>query len=84
MRDLLIADPEKYPFVIFSEMFSHHVTINWPYDPLDSITPTSRDDSEKVLNPIFEKYIRRLRNWTVSSEFESYYPEMSPAIFARD
>ena len=84
VRDLLIAHPEKYPFVVFSEMYSHHVTINWPYDPLDSVTSAGPDDSKEVLNPIFEKHIRRLSNWTVSREFESYYPEMSAAIFARD
>lgn len=84
VRDLLIAHPDKYPFVIFSEMYSHHVTINWAYDPMDSITSAGALDSGEVLNPIFEKHIRRLRNWTVSNDFKVFYPEMSTAIFERD
>lgn len=37
-----------------------------------------------VLNPIFEKHVRRLDNWTVSGQFKEYLPEMAAAIRGGD
>lgn len=78
---MLIETPEKYPFPVFSELYSQHVTLNWPYDALDTV---SHQGNNVVLNPIFKKHIRKLDNWTVSGHFKEYLPEMAAAACGRD
>lgn len=78
---MLIDNPEKYPFAVFSELYSRNVTVNWPYDTMDSVL---YQDGDIILNPIFEKHIQKLSNWTVSSEFRDYLPEMTTAIYGGD
>jgi hypothetical protein len=39
---------------------------------------------EVILNPLFEKHIQKLSNWTVSREFELRFPEAAAAIQSRD
>ncbi|KAJ5668455.1 uncharacterized protein N7477_007025 [Penicillium maclennaniae] len=77
VRDILIEKPEEYPFTVFSKLYSNYVRVNWPYDPMDAASP--RGDVI-VLNPIFEKHVRRSDNWTVSGQFKEYLPEMAAAI----
>jgi hypothetical protein len=79
VRDSLIEKPEQYPFEVFSELYSHNVTVNWPYDRDDVITSLA-DGINMKLSPIFEKHVRRLGNWTVSSLFEAHYPELASLI----
>ncbi|KAL2826257.1 hypothetical protein BDW59DRAFT_161094 [Aspergillus cavernicola] len=81
VRDILIEHPDKYPFAVFSELYSQNVTVNWPYEDMDcisTVTDTAR------FNPIFEKHVRKLDNWTVREPFKDYLPEMIPAIYGRD
>ncbi|KAH6663989.1 hypothetical protein F5X68DRAFT_265954 [Plectosphaerella plurivora] len=81
VRDMLIENPEKYPFPLFSSVYSQCVTVNWPYDATDAITEAGDDF---VPNKIFEKHIQRLGNWTVSRDFEEHYPEMVQRVYSRD
>jgi len=81
VRDLLIQKSDVYPFEIFSEFYSQEVSVRWPYDPLDAIIhhhPHGKEDA--VLNPIFEKHVRKLSNWTVSAQFERQMPELFAAV----
>lgn len=79
---MLIEHPDDYPFEKFSEMYSHNVSVNWPYDEMDALLRWERDDGsdEMVLNNIFEKHILRLSNWTIAAKFEEVYPEMIQAL----
>ncbi|OJJ08267.1 hypothetical protein ASPVEDRAFT_89496 [Aspergillus versicolor CBS 583.65] len=81
VRDLLIEQPDKYPFAVFSELYSQNVTVNWPYDDMDAVS-THADNVQ--LNQIFEKHVRKLSNWTVLAPFQDYLPEMIPAIYGKD
>lgn len=78
---MLIEQPDKYPFAVFSELYSQNVTVNWPYDDMDAIS-THADNVE--LNQIFEKHVRKLSNWAVLAPFQDYLPEMIPAIYGKD
>lgn len=78
---MLIENPEKYPFPVFSELYSQNVTVSWPYDPMDTI---SYQGDSVVFNPIFEKHARKLENWAVSCHFKDYLPEMTAAVDGRD
>ncbi|KAL6407693.1 hypothetical protein AUP68_08714 [Ilyonectria robusta] len=77
VRDILIENPEEYPFELFSEYYSQNVTVNWNFDSLDAVSDVGND---RILHSIFEKHVRNLKNWTVSSEFQTRFPSMIPAI----
>lgn len=81
MRDLLIEHPEKYPFAAFSELYSQNITVNWPYEDMDTVSTHAENIQ---FNNIFEKHVRKLSNWTVSEPFKDYLPEMIPAIYEKD
>jgi hypothetical protein len=78
---MLIDSPDKYPFEVFSSVYSQSVTVNWPYDSSDVV---SHDRDEVTLNPIFEKHVRKLSNWTVAPHFREFYPEMVEYVYCRD
>lgn len=75
---MLIEDPERYPFAVFSEFYSVHVSVNWPYETEDAVTYVG---DQITFNTIFERHIQRLSNWTVSRQFQEYFPEMISAIY---
>ncbi|KAH7127303.1 hypothetical protein EDB81DRAFT_889107 [Dactylonectria macrodidyma] len=81
VRDILIENPDKYPFQLFSDYYSQHVTINWKFDNLDAVADI---ENEAVLHSIFEKHIRKLSNWTVSPEFQSCFPAITSAIYNQE
>lgn len=81
MRDILIENPDDHPFELFSQYYSHNVSVNWPHDHLDAVTNV---DDDVVLHSIFEKHVSNLKNWTVSADFQSRFPHMSSAIYSRD
>lgn len=81
VRDLLIEHPEKYPFAAFSELYSQNITVNWPYEDMDTVSTHAENIQ---FNNIFEKHVRKLSNWTVSEPFKDYLPEMIPAIYEKD
>ncbi|KAJ4985453.1 BZIP transcription factor [Stagonosporopsis vannaccii] len=81
VRDILIDNPDDHPFDLFSQYYSHNVSVNWPFDHLDAVTDV---DNNVVLHSIFEKHVSNLKNWTVSAEFHARFPYMSSAIYSRD
>ncbi|KIN06811.1 hypothetical protein OIDMADRAFT_107891 [Oidiodendron maius Zn] len=81
VRDLLIEQPEDYPYRLWTENFTQNVSVNWKFDLSDALSET---DNEIVLHSIFEKHIRKLKNWTVSSNFARIVPNLMPAINSRD
>lgn len=51
----------------FQNICNATLSINWPYTAADMLVQISETDS--ILNPIFEKHIRDLNNWTVGQAF---------------
>ncbi|KAJ5360455.1 hypothetical protein N7517_009646 [Penicillium concentricum] len=78
VRDILIQKPDRYPFAVFSELYSEHVSINWPYDPEDIVVDT---DDGPSLNTIFEKHIQRLSNWIAPRQFREYFSEWTSDVY---
>ncbi|CRL29856.1 Protein of unknown function DUF3425 [Penicillium camemberti] len=78
VRDILIQKPDRYPFAVFSELYSEHVSINWPYGPEDIVVDTGDGPS---LNTIFEKHIQRLSNWVAPRQFREYFSEWTPDVY---
>lgn len=75
---MLIEDPDRYPFAVFSEFYSAHISVNWPYEVEDAVTHLN---GQVAMNTIFERHIQRLSNWTVSQQFQHFFPEMTSSIY---
>ncbi|CAI7650581.1 unnamed protein product [Penicillium crustosum] len=78
VRDILIQKPDRYPFAVFSELYSQYVSINWPFDPEDIVVDTGDGPS---LNTIFEKHIQRLSNWVAPRQFREYFSEWTSDVY---
>jgi hypothetical protein len=61
-------------------MYSRNVKLTWPHEPLDAVMQIAVDDKEFLMNPLFEKHIRKLENWTVGEPIKKQYPELIPAM----
>ena len=72
---MLIEKSNQYPFRLFSEIYSHTINVNWPYDVEDAVTQPG-PSGVVSLSPVFEKHVRMLSNWTVTKEFEQYFPDI--------
>jgi len=85
LRDKLVANPQAYPFDNWFLPFTSGLSVNWPYDPVDCLLSTSEKD-EPVMNPVFERHLRRLENWSLGPLFAETFPELVEAtrIKARD
>lgn len=59
-------------FIPFTTTFS----VNWPYEPEDALLQTS-DGGEVLINPVFERHLSRLENWTLGDEFARAFPSLS-------
>jgi hypothetical protein len=51
----------------FKRVCNKTISINWPYEPSDTLLAIS--ESDFILNPIFEKHIRNISNWTLGPNF---------------
>ena len=91
---MLVEFPDKYPFEHFSEVYSSNVSISWPHNESDIVVDLSATQdraqatqaihaTQAMINPIFERHIRNLDNWTVGEAFGRYYPEMRAAVSSR-
>lgn len=63
---------------MFSELYSGHVHVNWPYDSEDIVVDT---DDGQLLNTIFEKHIQRLSNWVAPRPFREYFSEWTSDVY---
>jgi len=75
MRDKLVATYKEHPFELFFMPFTVGLSVNWPYDPTDCLISTS-DKEDPIINPVFERHIRRLENWSVSPLLMENFPDL--------
>lgn len=75
MRDKLVRDynPRDYLFDNFFPSFTTTLSLNWPYEPTDALLSSSESD-ELMINPVFERHLRRLENWSLGEEFLQAMP----------
>jgi hypothetical protein len=79
MRDHLVRNynPRDYLFDNFFIPFTTTLSLNWPYEPTDTLLSGSGDDGELVINPVFERHLRRLENWSLGSAFKVAFPTLT-------
>lgn len=75
MRDRLVRDynPREYLFDNFFIPFTSTISLNWPYEPTDTLLSSPESD-ELMINPIFERHLRRLENWSLGPAFAKAFP----------
>ncbi|KAH9908071.1 BZIP transcription factor [Xylariomycetidae sp. FL2044] len=75
LRDKIAREynPGEYLFENFFIPFTSTISLNWPYEPTDALLETP-DGSELLINPVFERHLRRLENWTLGDAFDKAFP----------
>ena len=73
MRDRMV---HLYPSIALENFFVPYTTtlsLNWPYDPSDTLLSLP-DSDELSINPVFERHLRDLSNWTLGPAFAKAFP----------
>lgn len=83
MRDRMIAAYADYDFASWFPPYTSGLSVNWPYEPTDALLATG-DSDELTINPVFERHLRDLNNWSLSSAYEKAYPELGETARIKD
>ncbi|XXG97137.1 plasma membrane H+-ATPase [Hypoxylon texense] len=69
------APESEFLFDNFFIPFTTTISLNWPYEPTDALLQ-SPDGAELLINPVFERHMRRLENWTLGTAFDEAFPRL--------
>ncbi|KAJ5729142.1 uncharacterized protein N7483_003650 [Penicillium malachiteum] len=75
MRDHLASCHQDYPFDNWTIPFTRGLSVNWPYEPTDCLL-SAGDSEELLINPVFERHMRNLNNWSLGPLFAECYPNL--------
>lgn len=76
MREKLINDfapPDVFPFENFFVPYTMTLSLNWPYEDTDTLLQGPESD-ELMINPVFERHLRKHENWTLGDAFARALP----------
>ncbi|KAL8808260.1 MAG: hypothetical protein Q9200_004352 [Gallowayella weberi] len=81
MRDRMV---HLYPDISLNDFFIPYTTtlsLNWKYEPSDALLSIGHghgngNGEEFSINPVFERHLRDLNNWTLGPAFEKAYPQL--------
>lgn len=78
MRDKLVRDynSQEYLFDDFFVPFTMTLSLNWPYEPTDTLLSATGSE-ELMINPVFERHLRRLENWSLGPAFLQAFPGLA-------
>lgn len=79
MRDRIVEQFEDYPFHDFFIPFTTTLSLNWPYEPTDTLL-TSPSSDELLINPVFERHLRNMENWTLGPSFTAAMPGLTGTV----
>ena len=70
---------ELYPEISLDSWFIPYtstLSLNWKYEPCDTLLSISSEGGgqELSINPVFERHLRDLSNWTLGPAFEKAFP----------
>ncbi|MCJ1281420.1 hypothetical protein MMC26_000739 [Xylographa opegraphella] len=83
LRDKLISHYHRFPFDNFFIPFTTTLSLNWPYEPKDALVPIPNSE-ELSINPIFERHLRDLSNWSLGPAFAMALPELAETVRIRE
>ncbi|KAI0025756.1 hypothetical protein F4780DRAFT_224254 [Xylariomycetidae sp. FL0641] len=64
-----------YPFDNFFIPFTTTISLNWQYEDTDALLQ-SPDGADLLINPVFERHLRRLDNWSLGDAFDLALPAL--------
>lgn len=78
MREKLAREynHKNYPFDNFFIPYTTTLRLNWPYEDTDTLLQ-SPDGEELMINPVFERHLRNLDNWTLGEPFAKAFPDLA-------
>ncbi|KAK0740216.1 hypothetical protein B0T18DRAFT_470800, partial [Schizothecium vesticola] len=88
LREALVGFWTREPGVCrlenFFVPFTTTLSVNWPYEDVDALImvppPGGEEEEEEgrevLINPVFERHIGRLENWTVGDAFYDAFPAL--------
>jgi hypothetical protein len=76
MRDKLVSNYQDYAFENWFIPYTSTLSVNWPYEPTDCLLSTSESE-ELTINPVFERHVMRLENWSLGPAFAKAHPAMA-------
>jgi len=77
MRDKLVREYHNYQFDHFFIPFTTTLSLNWPYEDTDTLLSVKGDagnGEDLTINPVFERHLRRLENWSLGPAFAQALP----------
>ncbi|KAJ9141979.1 BZIP transcription factor [Pleurostoma richardsiae] len=80
MRDRLVREhggPREMVFDNFFIPYTRTLSLNWGYEDTDVLLQAPGDSDELLINPVFERHLRRLENWTLGAAFATAFPGLS-------
>lgn len=75
MRDKMVHTYQHYPFDDFFIPFTTTLSLNWPYEDTDTLLALP-DTDELIINPVFERHLRNLDNWSLGEAFARAFPAL--------
>ena len=82
LRDKLILYYHRFPFDLFFMLFTTTLSLNWPYEPMDVLVAIPNSE-EFSINPIFERHLRDLSNWSLGPAFAKAHPDLAETVRIR-
>ncbi|KAJ5291716.1 hypothetical protein N7478_000967 [Penicillium angulare] len=73
MRDRITTAHQDYPFDNWFIPFTRGMSVNWPYHATDCLLSVG-DSDELLINPVFERHMRNMNNWSLGPMFAETYP----------
>ncbi|KAI9759455.1 MAG: hypothetical protein M1835_000365 [Candelina submexicana] len=75
MRDKMVDSYQNYPFENWFIPYTTTLSLNWPYEPTDTLLSTAESD-DLMINPVFERHLRNLNNWSLGPAFAKAFPAL--------
>jgi hypothetical protein len=82
IRDRIVLSHRDYPFENWFIPYSRTICCNWPYEATDCLLHDTELD-EVVINPVFERHVRELSNWSLGPFFAEALPALADAAKIR-
>jgi hypothetical protein len=73
LRDIVIANQERYATEEFQFLYTISINVNWPYRSEDVLV---FENGDVRACEAFARHVRRLENWSLDKPFQKRYPEL--------
>ncbi len=77
MRDKMVLLYHDIPLDHWFVPYTTTLSLNWTYEPSDTLLAMPGSEGEFSINPVFERHLRDLGNWTLGPAFEKAFPGLA-------